>query len=194
MGKQKIREGKLFLPVIGSFFKRNRERCGLTQESVTLDLGISRSNITKYESGEIDMPTSKIPELCQLYQCKMSECGKVVDSEMEYTKIAKMATYSKMTPAQYMAFASDTPLVQVEEELLEEKEFTELIKAVGMFMHWEIRELDIPEESRERLERNFSFFIVEVIKLNERDKGRRDRLIKYCNTVLREHETEEIDS
>lgn len=186
----KIKDGKLFLPVIGAFLKEKREKVGLTQENVETDTKIKRYNIAKYEKGEVDIPTSKIPELCQLYQCRMADCGKRVDAEMDFADMVKDASKSKFVPYQYMAFASDTPMMPVEEEILSEKEFFELIKATTAFAGWGLTETGIPEERYEQLKQNFSFFMVEFIKLNEADTERRKRLIDYCNAMLKEYSGE----
>lgn len=181
----KIKDGKLFLPVIGSFLKEKRERIGYTQETVELETKIKRYNIAKYEKGEVDIPTSKIPELCQLYQCKMADCGKRVDDEMSFADVAKTATTSRMTAVQLMAFMSDTPMVPVDEDVLSEKEFSELIKATTAFLGWGMGELDLSEDSFKTLKENFAFFMIEFIKLNEKNKSRRERLVTYCNEMLR---------
>lgn len=183
----KIKDGRLFLPVIGSFLRGKREKLGLTQENVEAETKIKRYNIARYEKGEVDMPTSKMPELCQLYQCRMAECGKWVDAEMDFADVAKDVLKSKFLPYQYMAFASDTPMVSVEEEILSEKEFFELIKATTAFTGWGLNETGIPEERYEQLKQNCSFFMVEFIKLNEANLERRKRLIDYCNAMLKEY-------
>jgi len=179
-----IRNGKLFLPAVGDFFKKHRERKGIKQETVTNTLGISRSNIAKYENGDIDIPTSKVTELCQMYECKVADCGKRIDAEINFADVSKQAIGSQFVSAQYMAFASDTPLIQADESVIQEEEFTKLIDATASFMRWGLGERFYSYEKKEDLKSNFAFFMVEFIKLNEPDKARRDRLVKYCNAML----------
>lgn len=182
----KIKNGKLFLSAIGAFLGEKREILGLTQENVEAETKIKRYNIAKYEKGEVDIPTSRIPELCQLYECRMAECGKRVDDEMGFVEVAKQASKSRFVPYQYMAFVSDTPLLPVDEEILSEQEFSELISAITAFIGWGLRETEIPNERYEMLKQDFSFFVVEFIKLHETNRERRERLIMYCNEMLRE--------
>lgn len=191
MEQQKIKKGKMFLPVIGTYLRENRERKGIKQERVTSELGISRSNVTKYEKGVVDIPTSRIVELCQLYECRMAECGKRVDDEMGFADMAKQASGSEFVRHQYMAFVSDTPMIPVEDEILAEREFSELINAVTAFLGWGLREINVPNDRYEQLRQNFSFFMVEFIKLNETDVKRRERLVTYCNEMLKEYMRED---
>lgn len=191
---EKITEGKRFLPVIGSFLKEKRERQGLTQENVETETKIKRYNVARYEKGEVDMPTSKIPELCQLYRCRMAECGRHVDDEMGFYKTAQRAVKSDFVEHQYMSFAAGTPMIPVEEEVIPEEEFSALIKATTNFLEWGINEVEIPKENFEQLKRNFSFFMVAFIVANETNKARQERLLKYCNELLRDAYLSEGDS
>lgn len=182
-----IKSGKLFLPAVGEFFKKHRERKGIKQEAVTNILGISRSNIAKYENGDIDIPTSKVAELCQMYECKVADCGKRIDAEIGFADVSKIATESSFLTTQYMAFASDIPLIQADESVIQEEEFTKLIDATAYFMRWGLGERFYSYEKKEDLTNNFAFFMIEFIKLNEPDKARRERLVKYCNAMLEEY-------
>lgn len=94
---------------------------------------IARSNIPKYEKGDIDFPVSRIPELCHLYKCRMSDCGTRVDNEMGFYTMATKATESKFMEYQYMSFAAGTPMVSSDEEIVDEQEFRQLIQAVLRF-------------------------------------------------------------
>ena len=187
MEQHKVKKGKMFLPVIGAYLKEQRERRGIKQETVTNELGISRSNVTKYEKGTVDIPASRIAELCQLYECRMAECGKRVDDEMGFADMAKQASGSDFVCQQYMAFVSDTPMIPADEEVLAEKEFSELIRVVTAFLGWGLQEINVSDVRCEQLKKNFTFFMVEFIKLNEPDVKRRERLVMYCNEMLKEY-------
>lgn len=200
MNKSKFINGKEFLPAIGEFFRKQRERINMKQDEAASYLKIQRSSIAKYESGERDMPTSRLTELCQIYQCTMKKCAEVVDAEIGYTKIAEDACKSKFMPMQYMAFATDTPMVQVTQEIVSEEEFADLVSSVKDYFAWErsgmryemsgtYRERNFEREQERR--QNMAFFMAEFIKLNEPDKARRERLIKYCNLALDEHNKEQ---
>lgn len=182
-----ITNGKLFLPTIGGFLREKREKAGLNQEVVAMETGIARSNIPKYEKGEVDMPTSKLPELCQLYKCRMGDCGRRVDDEMGFYTAAQDAAKSKFTEMQYMSFAAGTPMVPIDYESMEELEFSQLIQAMLRFRETELLRLELPEqEAVDRVRRNYAFFMVEFIKKNVVDKDRRTRLLKLCSEALAE--------
>lgn len=184
---QQIKNGKLFLPVIGAYFKDQRERISINQETAAYMLGIARSNIAKYEKGEIDMPASKIPELCQIYSCKAAECGQMLDAEMSYVDMAEQAVRSKFADRQYMAFVTDTPMMQVTESVVDEDEFKSLIESCVQFMSYAIYENSLPMERCQHLRENMAFFLIEFIKLNESDRARRERLVNYCNEMMKQH-------
>ena len=48
--------------------KQARKKAGLTQEQVSFELEISRSNISKYENGDISPNIKTIRELMKLYK------------------------------------------------------------------------------------------------------------------------------
>lgn len=48
--------------------KQARKKAGLTQEQVSFELEISRSNISKYENGDISPNIKTIKELIKLYK------------------------------------------------------------------------------------------------------------------------------
>ncbi len=48
--------------------KQARKMAGLTQEQVSFELEISRSNISKYENGDISPNIKTIRELMKLYK------------------------------------------------------------------------------------------------------------------------------
>lgn len=182
-----IIDGKKYLPTIGNFFKEKREKAGLSQDYVAMELDIARSNIPKYEKGDVDMPTSKLPEFCQLYRCRLEDCGSRVDSEMSFYEIGKDAVKSKFMDAQYMSFSAGTPMVATDYEVVEEQEFKQLIHAILRFRDEELVRIELPYEDTKRLRHNFAFFMVEFIKTNVAGKIRRERLLKLCNDILNEN-------
>ena len=183
MGKKY--DGKKFLPTIGSYFKEMREKHNIAQETVSMETGIARSNIVRYEHGEVDMPISNVPVLCHLYKCSMAECGKRVDNEMSFYDTTESAVESAFKDAQAMSFSIGTPMVPVEYEVETEEQFDTLIKSVIHFRENELLRMQIPHKDKERVIHNFDFFMVEFIKTNEPDKERRERLLKLCNEALK---------
>ena len=52
---------------ISQTIKEHRERCGMTQEFVAQELGISRQAVSKWESGKSEPSTSNLIALSKLY-------------------------------------------------------------------------------------------------------------------------------
>ena len=48
--------------------KEGRQKKKLTQEKVSEILNIARSNISKYENGELEPNLQTLKELCELYE------------------------------------------------------------------------------------------------------------------------------
>lgn len=183
--------GKIYLPTIGTFLKEKREHQNINQDIVANEIEITRSTISKYENGELDIPVSKIPEFCEMYKCHMAECGNRVDNEMHFYSVAKDAVKSTFMGEQYMSFSLGTPMVEAAYSVAEELEFRQLIESVVRFREEELVRLELSEKDTERLRQNFSFFMVEFITKNEPDKVRRRRLIELCNHALNPDGTDE---
>lgn len=52
---------------------RLRHRPRLTAAKVADALGVSPQQITKYETGKVDIPASRLAELADVYQCEVTD-------------------------------------------------------------------------------------------------------------------------
>ena len=60
------------LKKIGKFIAENRKKAGFSQESLAEELDISNRSVSKWERGICLPETTKMPELCKLFNinCK----------------------------------------------------------------------------------------------------------------------------
>lgn len=63
---------------LGEAIKAHRTRCGMTQEFMAGELGVSRQAVSKWESGASDPSTSNLLALCKLFGISAEELLKEV--------------------------------------------------------------------------------------------------------------------
>lgn len=53
--------------------KHNRELVGLTQNDLAVKLGVDRSTVAKWETGEAFPRADKLPQLAEILGCKIDD-------------------------------------------------------------------------------------------------------------------------
>ena len=61
------KENAAMFQSLGEALKSHRLRCGMTQEFVAEQLGVSRQAVSKWENGTSDPSTTNLLKLCKLY-------------------------------------------------------------------------------------------------------------------------------
>lgn len=56
--------------------KQKRETSGLTQNDIALQLSIDRSTVAKWETGEAFPRADKLPQLAEIFGCKIDDLFK----------------------------------------------------------------------------------------------------------------------
>ena len=76
------------LKKIGKFIAENRKKAGYSQESLAEELDISNRAISKWERGICLPETSKMPELCKLFDITINDLfsGEIVDMKNNESK------------------------------------------------------------------------------------------------------------
>ena len=64
---------------LGEVLREERSRCGMTQEYVAQELGVSRQAVSKWENGTSDPSTSNLLALARLYGVDPGELLKNVE-------------------------------------------------------------------------------------------------------------------
>ena len=64
---------------LGEAIKAHRTRCGMTQEFVAEQLGVSRQAVSKWESGKADPSTSNLLMLAKLFEISPEELLREVE-------------------------------------------------------------------------------------------------------------------
>lgn len=74
---------------IGKFIAENRKKAGFSQESLAEELDISNRSISKWERGICLPETSKMPELCRLFNITINDLfsGEIVDMKNNDRKL-----------------------------------------------------------------------------------------------------------
>lgn len=74
---------------IGKFIAENRKKAGFSQESLAEELDISNRSISKWERGICLPETSKMPELCRLFNITINDLfsGEIVDMKNNDKKL-----------------------------------------------------------------------------------------------------------
>lgn len=57
----------------GEVIKKKRRRISLTQKDLALELGVENTTISRYEKGEIDIPASVLPIICEICKFDFNE-------------------------------------------------------------------------------------------------------------------------
>lgn len=77
------------LKKIGKFIAENRKKAGFSQESLAEELDISNRSVSKWERGICLPETTKMPELCKLFNITINDLfsGEIVDMKNNEKKI-----------------------------------------------------------------------------------------------------------
>ena len=77
------------LKKIGKFIAENRKKAGFSQESLAEELDLSNRSISKWERGICLPETSKMPELCKLFNITINDLfsGEIVDMKENSKKL-----------------------------------------------------------------------------------------------------------
>ena len=77
------------LKKIGKFIAENRKKAGFSQESLAEELDLSNRSISKWERGICLPETSKMPELCKLFNITINDLfsGEIVDMKENNKKL-----------------------------------------------------------------------------------------------------------
>ena len=62
-----------FKKIIGDTLRKARKKKNISQKDAAEKIGVSRSVLTRYENGTIDIPGSSIPELIYYYQSGIAD-------------------------------------------------------------------------------------------------------------------------
>ena len=74
---------------IGKFIAENRKKAGFSQESLAEELDISNRSVSKWERGICLPETTKMPELCKLFNITINDLfsGEIVDMKNNEKKL-----------------------------------------------------------------------------------------------------------
>lgn len=77
------------LKKIGKFIAENRKKAGFSQESLAEELDISNRSVSKWERGICLPETTKMPELCKLFNITINDLfsGEIVDMKNNEKKL-----------------------------------------------------------------------------------------------------------
>ncbi len=77
------------LKKIGKFIAENRKKAGFSQESLAEELDISNRSVSKWEHGICLPETTKMPELCRLFNITINDLfsGEIVDMKNNEKKL-----------------------------------------------------------------------------------------------------------
>lgn len=77
------------LKKIGKFIAENRKKAGFSQESLAEELDISNHSVSKWERGICLPETTKMPELCKLFNITINDLfsGEIVDMKNNEKKL-----------------------------------------------------------------------------------------------------------
>lgn len=182
-----------YTKIIGEYVCQKRQRAGMTQEKVSEQIGISRSNIAKYEFAETEMKVSTLPALCSLYNCRVAECGELLDKEICDEKVREMAIKASDSPFMQMHYiklmtGADKP--KEEYPVIGEEEFMMLVRTVTSYIeHITVLHTEFGEniEDIDRLISNISLFMLEFIEYNEPRKEVREHLQEVYRSAIKDY-------
>lgn len=94
----KARIRKEFLIEIGYTIRKNRIKNRISQEDLSVYLGVDRSSISKYENGKMDMPVSNLPLISHYCKFSMAEFVKTQDSKRLMSALEESIRYGYPKP------------------------------------------------------------------------------------------------
>ena len=87
-----------FKKIIGDTLRKARKKKNISQKDAAEKIGVSRSVLTRYENGTIDIPGSSIPELIYYYQSRMAAFDTGIQKYAESPNELKQALHKYATP------------------------------------------------------------------------------------------------
>lgn len=137
------------------------------------------------------MPIATLPALCSLYDCRVADCGLLLDREICMNKVGeltKKASKSSFMNTHYFRFMCGADVPKQSIANIEEMEFEELIRYTTLYIK-QLKDtyckMDMPTDF-ERLESNFSLFMLEFIDYNEPRKEVKKRLQECFHKAMAE--------
>ena len=79
------------LKSIGTIIETKRKKAGLSQTELAKQIGVTKSTISKYEHGKIDMPASVLPAISESCNFKLSDYIETEEKAHIATEITKKA-------------------------------------------------------------------------------------------------------
>ena len=79
---------------IGSIISRKRKKINVSQAELGAAIGVTKSTVSRYEKGTIDIPISKLPEISNYCKFPMRDYF----SEIETEKVLDLILYADKTP------------------------------------------------------------------------------------------------
>ena len=87
-----------FKKIIGDTLRKARKKKNISQKDAAEKIGVSRSVLTRYENGTIDIPGSSIPELIYYYQSRMTAFDTAIQKYAESPNELKQALHKYAAP------------------------------------------------------------------------------------------------
>ena len=87
-----------FKKIIGDTLRKARKKKNISQKDAAEKNGVSRSVLTRYENGTIDIPGSSIPELIYYYQSRMAAFDTAIQKYAESPNELKQALHKYAAP------------------------------------------------------------------------------------------------
>ena len=87
-----------FKKIIGDTLRKARKKKNISQKDAAEKIGVSRSVLTRYENGTIDIPGSSIPELIYYYQSRMAAFDIAIQKYAESPNELKQAFHKYAAP------------------------------------------------------------------------------------------------
>lgn len=159
---------------LGKVVKKYRKKSNISQTELAEVLGVSKGNISRYESGTTDMPASSLPIISDYCGFKMKDYSEHLEAEKTFEKLEKIVGEG------YVEAEMPKELLRVREETVEYlasetgEKSSELIESVSTVMN-RINELGVDYISVDGLRS----FTIEYMSKEITEDNLRKRLLHY---------------
>lgn len=77
---------------IGSVIRTKRKRAGISEKELAKELNVTKSTISRYENGEMEIPASVLPLICEICSFSMHDYAKAFDGEETQTELVNQCS------------------------------------------------------------------------------------------------------
>lgn len=168
-------EKENYLKTFGEVIRVKRKRSGISGDELGCALGVSRSTISRYEQGSVEIPASALPEISRVCRFPMADYAVAFDEDLSRRVVDDLQTHESFCSLQ----PSEQKKVKIAERdveaVLKDIDCRSVIAGADSICRYSVN-LAIPGSAQD----NAVELMVEVLCREARERAFKERMMKYA--------------